>query len=410
MGRLLLLLVGLSLAVGIGILIHRDSGVLILAWEKWVIEMPLWLAGLGTLALTMACYVLVVGVYHLTQIGALFARFSRNRRVRRARDLTNRGLIAFAEGQWAGAERLLVQGAKDSETPLLNYLTAARAAQEQSAADRRDRYLRQAHDEVASADVAIGLSQAQLQLSGGQYQQCLATLAHLREIASDHRYILKLLMQVHRALGDWAALEKLLPELIRDRVVPPAELIVLEKQVYKSILEQHALSPQADAAVLKSLWQKIPTAVKNDTVVVSLYVKGLCLLQEDPEAETVLRLALQIQWQDDWVELYGLLQGACLQKQLSHAEGWLKEQSNNPTLLLTLGRLCLRSQLWGKAQRYFESSLGLSPRPETHAELARLLDRLGKAEQSAQHYRKGLLLAAPVISLPRENTNFTTTT
>ncbi len=410
MGRLLLLLLGLALSVGVGVLIHQDSGVIILAWEQWVIEMPLWLAVLMALGLVMVGYILIMGMYHLTKIGDFFSKLSKNRRIRRARDLTNRGLIAFAEGQWSAAERLLTQAAKDSETPLLNYLTAARAAQEQSAADRRDRYLRQAHDKVAGADVAIGLSQAQLQLTGGQYQQCLATLAHLRSIASDHRHVLKLMMQVHRSLEDWAALEKLLPELVRERILPPAELTTLEKQVFKSLLAQHACIADSDLGKLKSLWQKMPLEVKNDTTVVSLYIKGLRLLQEDAEAESVLRLALQTQWQDDWVELYGLLQGKCHQKQLAHAEGWLKEQSNNATLLLTLGRLCLRNQLWGKAQRYFESSLSLSPRPETHAELARLLDRLGKAEESAGHYRKGLLLAAPVINLPRESANFTSTT
>jgi HemY protein len=384
--------------------------VLILAWEQWLIEMPLWLAGLGTLALTMACYILILGGYHLTRIGDFFVRLGQSRRQRRARDLTNRGLIAFAEGQWANAEKGLVQGARDSETPLLNYLTAAKAAQEQSAVDRRDRYLRLAHDAVSNADVAIGLSQAQLQLSGGQYQQCLATLAHLRSIAPDHRHVLKLMMQVHQALNDWTALQKLLPELVRDRILPPVELTSLERQVYKGLLAQSIVKPSFEPSALKALWQKVPLEVKNDTVVVSMYVKALLQVNQEAEAENVLRSALKSQWQDDWVALYGQLQGACLQKQLQHAEGWLKEQANNPTLLLTLGRLCLKSQLWGKAQRYFESSLGLSPNPQTHAELARLLDRLGKAEESAQHYRKGLLLAAPVITLPRESASFTSTT
>ena len=402
MKRLLLFILSMGVATALGLLIHRDSGVVIISWEQWILEAPLWLAGLMLLLFSAIGALLVLGFVHISQLGAVFARMGRRRRGKRSRELTNRGLIAFAEGHWSQAERWLTLGAKGSEAPLLNYLTAARAAQELSATERRDRYLRQAHDQVKGAELAVGLSQAQLQLSGGQYQQCLATLEHLRTLASDHRYILKLMMQVHLALGDWNALESLLPEIIRERLLAPAKLTALEKQIYTRLFEKQLERPTQDAKKLMALWQRTPGPVKHDIVIVSLYVKALHQADQDKEAEAVLRSALRTQWQDDWIELYGLLHGGCLQKQLAHAEGWLKEQSNNPTLLLTLGRLCLRAQLWGKAQRYFESSIGLKAQPQTHAELARLLAKLGKVEESAEHYHKGLLVAAPVIPLLKE--------
>jgi HemY protein len=58
-------------------------------------------------------------------------------------------------------------------------------------------------------------------------------------------------------------------------------------------------------------------------------------------------------------------------RQLQTAEGWLKEHPADPSLLLTLGRLCLQTSLWGKARDYLESSLRLQRNPEACAELAR---------------------------------------
>ena len=73
------------------------------------------------------------------------------------------------------------------------------------------------------------------------------------------------------------------------------------------------------------------------------------------------------------------------------AEGWLKEQPNNTDLLLSLARLCKRSELWGKARDYLEAALKLESRSEIYAELAEVLGRLGEHDKSLQFYRQGLL-------------------
>ena len=73
----------------------------------------------------------------------------------------------------------------------------------------------------------------------------------------------------------------------------------------------------------------------------------------------------------------------------------------DPALLLTLGRLCLQNQLWGKARDYFETSLKLERHPETCAELARLLAGLGDTERSNQLFQEGLgMLDERLLALP----------
>jgi len=103
------------------------------------------------------------------------------------------------------------------------------------------------------------------------------------------------------------------------------------------------------------------------------------------------------------VNLYGRIPGDKADEQLIMAENWLKERPNNPQLMLALGRLSLRNELWGKAREYLEASLRLQRTRETAAELCRLNAHLGDYEQSVKLLRQGVLLenaGLPELPMP----------
>ena len=110
------------------------------------------------------------------------------------------------------------------------------------------------------------------------------------------------------------------------------------------------------------------------------------------EAEKCLRHQLKRDWSRRLVQLYGLLDIERANKALSWGESCLKEHASDPVLLLTLGRLSLRNELWGKARDYFESSYELERGPEVCAELGRLLAHLGEHELSYRCYEEGMML------------------
>ncbi len=114
------------------------------------------------------------------------------------------------------------------------------------------------------------------------------------------------------------------------------------------------------------------------------------------KAEMLLREILKKTWDDHLAILYGQAAGVDAHKQLAIAENWLKLRPNNAGLLLTLGRLCLRNQLWGKARTYLENSIELEPNAVAYAELANLLERIGERDLAANYYRQGLLNAIAV--------------
>ena len=77
---------------------------------------------------------------------------------------------------------------------------------------------------------------------------------------------------------------------------------------------------------------------------------------------------------------------------LKNAEAFLRERPEDPDLLLTVGRLSFRNQLWGKARSYLETSLSIRPAAETCEALGQLLQRIGDKDAAARAFQRGLAL------------------
>lgn len=389
MRRFIWILIILIVSVWLGLLIAKDPGLALFSYRQWSVEMPLWFAVLCFIGILFIGYFLM---HFLNRIDSAFYRFKNWRLLRRkhkAYSKTNRGLIELIEGHWKNAEYYLSEGIAESDAPLINYLALAKAAHERGDYDRRDAYLRKANAKTPHADVAIGLTQAQLQLNQGQFEQALATLGHLRQIAPRHAYVLKLLERLYIRLADWKNLLKLIPSLYRSRVITRDQSILLEKKAYQELLK--SLSTHHDEQALHALWYSIPRKLKKDPQIIYHYV---CLLHHKPadteEAYELINQTLKKTWDRDLVRFYGLLNTAYTSKQLAHAENWKKKYPNQAILLLTLGRLCVRCQLWGKARSYFEDSLKLEANAETYTEYGKLLEHLGDTSTAIQSYRDGL--------------------
>jgi len=382
----------LGVTIGFTLLAQRDPGYVLINYAGWSVESSL---SLFLLSLTIAFAVfylairLLSGTWHLPK---RLAYWQRQRRSIRSRLRTNRGLIALAEGNWARAERLLSRAAKASDTPLINYLGAARAAQKQDSELRRDQYLSQAYQSMPEAELAVGLTQADVQLSKGQTEQALATLRHLRSIAPKHAYVLYLLEKLYVKLQSWDDLNDLLPELRRYHVLETEELAALEIQIHLMRLE----APWESVERLQQCWHEMPKALHHSPQLIQSYAGQLKRLGAEEEAEKVLSGYLKKEWEPQLIRLYGQVKGANLNQQLNIAEHWLKEHEHHPELLLACGRLCLHDKLWGKARSYLEASLGMDARAETCCELGNLLHQLGEKEKASAYFRQGLELASGV--------------
>ncbi len=314
------------------------------------------------------------------------------KKAERVKNALVKGLIEMSEGRFEQAEKILIKNASASDTSLLNYLMAARSAQQLGDYNRRDEYLRLAHESMPSADIAIGLTQAELQLSHKQFEQALATLNHLSVVSPKHGYVKKLLARVYQQLGDWDSLGPVLKDVRKLKVLDESVLEEREIEAFCGMLKNSI--KQVDGEKTEKIWNDIPKRLKSNSELVRLYSSYLANQNKQDLAEALIRGKLNDEWNDELALMYSNLIVSDPTKQLESAEIWLRGQSRNAVFLLVLGKLCLGAKLWGKARSYFESSIGIEPSAEAYLKLAELLEsKMDEHEEAEKMYRFGLKIA-----------------
>lgn len=358
-----------------------DPGYVVISFRGYVVEMSVpVLAGLA-MALVFIVWLIRKIIVAPRRLGEAAGRY----RAARSGEKLTKGLIAVAEGNLARGEKMLARAASTSDSPLFNYLQAARAAHLQGHDDRRDEWLRLAFKETPEAANAVLLTQAEFQLDRGQHEQALATLRRVEEDSRNHAQALALLARLYYKLEDWDALAASLPRLRKNAQIK-AE--TLDKWTVR--IHREALNKAADIEVLDSTWKAIGRKHRADLGVLQAYYEGLMRVGRHDRAEKELAGALKSEWRGPLVRLFGLVESGDTTKQLKRAEGWLRQHADDPDLLLAAARLCLRNELWGKARSYLETVISLRPTPEAYREYGSLLNRLGEADAAAAAYREGL--------------------
>lgn len=394
----LFFLLAILIAALLGLAVAEHAGYVLIAWKGFRYESTLWVF----LAVIAGLWALLYGARLLLGLmgasGRVVNPWSRRNRARRAQQAARRGLLELAAGRWSHALRLLRHAAAQGQQPLVASLAAARAASELGEHAMADQLLEQARQDDPKAEVAVALVQAQLLSERGDARGALTSLQRVRERHPRHPRALRQQQQLYLQLEDWPALCELLPELRRQKLLSEEVLQELERRARSARLERAA---GEGLEALQQAWQQLPQAQRQVPALVACYADHLHRLGAEAEAEELLRVALKRQFDERLAYLYGLVQGADPARQLASAEAWLKANPEHAGLLLSLGRLALRNQLWGKARDYFERSLRLERSPESCAELARLLARLGELEASNRLLLEGLgRLGRPLPALP----------
>jgi len=391
MKRLLIILIVLLASVWLGAVIAIDPGYVLIVYRQWTIEAPLWIAAILLLTLFGMLYGLLRLWRNLRRLPHRLRVKSLMRKNFNSQRLTKQGLLLVTAGKMVAAEKKLIQGAASNSTPWLNYLVAAYAANIRQDLVKRDNYLQRANEVAPEAQVAIGLAQVYFYLQNQQWDQALALLNYLYSLAPQQILILQGLARVYVQFNDWKSLLKLLVLIRKYNIFTPEKINDLEVQAYKGLLIETA--QENNGTKLLQVWNQVPHAMQGMPEIAKACVKALTTMGNDAEAEKILNKILSKTWDQDLICIYGLLKSAKPELQLNIAENWLKAKPNDAVLLLALGRLAVKNQLWGKAKSYFEASLSFAPQPEAYQALGKLLDQLGETAAAKDCYIKGLELA-----------------
>ena len=363
-----------------------DPGYVALRFAGRLVEMS---AVTFALALIAAYFVVRLSIRLITARRSWKAA-QETRRRERARRSFAQGILELSEGNWEAAETTLTRHVREAENPAAHYLTAARAADLQGAADRREGYLQRALEVAPDRRAPALVMQAEVLLKHKQLQAALTTLEQLEATKEQNARGLLLLARVYRQLGDWQKLQALEPRLRSTRGITAAMADETVAQVHLDRLKD--AGSKCDLNELKAAWKETSRSLAKHPEIVVAYARASMACGDHEAAEAALRDCINKQWNESAVLAYGELETEPL-KTLDRAESWLSEHSEDSALLFTCAQLATRAELYGKARSFLETSIAIRPRLEAYQLLANLMEQLGERERSVKALNDALAFA-----------------
>ncbi|MDD1783532.1 tetratricopeptide repeat protein [Enterovibrio sp. ZSDZ35] len=390
--KILLLVIALIAGIVVGPELAGNQGYVLISAANQTIEMSLTTLIILVVFAFGAFFLLEAIIRKLFSLSSSTRGWFSGRKNKKARELTNNGMLKLLEGDWKQAEKLVVKGASNSDAPLLNYLAAAEAAQSRGDVDNRDKYLQQAND-VGSDSLATALTRAKLQYRQGQYEEALASLQGLVDANPRNTVLLVLLKDTYLQLQDWQALIRLLPSLKRAKAISDADANKLEQKAECGVMAHIASQKGSDG--LLAHWNGLSRAARQQTPLIACLVKQLITRQADSEAYVILRENLKKNPDEKLIGLLPELNLPDYHPAILKLQDLLRYNENNPITHSALGQLYFREGKWDEARQHFEKALDVRADVTDYAWLVDTLEKLNDSGTANSLSREALKLALP---------------
>lgn len=377
----LLLLFAAAVAVAIA---AAHPGYVLLAYPPYRAEISFNLFILLALAGFVLGYLLLRSLLHVLQLPAYVRRFRAGRAQKKGRAAMLAALTAYFEGRYALAEQSARRAIALGEQPALNTVLAARAAHALRHFEQRDAYLAQASGNSPGADTMRLLAQAEFELERHQPQSALAALRTLEDSGvRKHVGAMTLELKAQQQAHNWDAVLELAGQLEKRNAIHRVMAQRMREHAWLEKLRAGA----GDGHALRGLWKQMPPELRRGAAITAAAVRIFMRAGECALARQMLTESLNAEWNSELVELYGdCLEGSVV-AQIEQAEAWLGQHHDDAGLLLTLGRLCLHQELWGKAQSYLDASLSLQPTQQAYTALAQLAEKQQQPDAAFKYYQ-----------------------
>jgi HemY protein len=376
-------------AVALALLFRLDTGYVLFVAPPYRIELSqnafILIAILGFVAL----YALIRAAVRLSRLPEEVREGRRRRQFERFRNKQDAAVVALLEGRHGKARQFAEEALAIPLSSPVAALVGARAALETRDYAAAKAMLERPDAQATNLAVPRLMLEAELALERGQPADALARLSDLRREAGLHTAAQRLELRALTAAGRPAEIPPLVDQLVKRKVYDPQQGELLRATAHAEALAAFA----HDAAGLRAYWARVPESDRLQPKVARAAARSLLQSGGDREAADILAKSLERHWDSSLVLLYAECRAPDPTRQLETAERWLVTHNQDAALLLALGRLCERQQLWGKAQTYLEASLALDNHWRAHVVLGEMLAKLDRHDEANAHLAAALKLA-----------------
>jgi HemY protein len=378
-------------AIGLAVAARFNPGNVVLFYPPYRIDLSLNLFLLLTLASFLFVHFLLRAIDITREMPAKVAAYRRDKRDRESNRAMREALKALFEGRYGQAEKAVRRAAENPENASLAGLIAARAAHRMRNSERRDIWLSRVQPD-SGMKIARLMTTIELLVDDHQPEQALEAVQELNSTGARHIHALRLALKAHQRAGNWGEVLRLVRLLDKHNALHPTLSRRLRELAYEDMLANRS----HDAESIRRVWSTIPSYDRVQPFIAVHAARAFHARGLHEEAREVVEEALAAEWDDRLVRAYresAALEGSPeLLAQIERCEQWMSQRPTDPELALTLGSLCLRQKLWGKAQRHLEQALSdateSSLAREVHLKLAQMHEALGQDGEAAVHYRQ----------------------
>lgn len=378
-------------AIGLAVGARFNPGNVVFFYPPYRIDLSLNLFIALAIALFAVLYSVFSAIRTTQQLPGRVAAYRKEKREREGNRALRDALKALFEGRFGHAEKAAIRAAESPENAGLSALIAARAAHRMTQRERRNVWLAKAQEEPGLKTARL-MTSIELLIDGHEEENALEAIKELNSTGTRHIHALRLALKANQRGKNWPEVLRLVRLLDKRNALHPALSRRLRELAYEDLLSKQAHDPDS----LRRTWEGIPSEDRAQPFVAERAARAFKSKGMHDEAREVVEKALAVEWDDRLIRAYrdsAAGEGSpALLAQIERCEQWTQTRPNDPELALTLGRLCLRQRLWGKAQRYLEQALSHASDADTvreaHLMLAQLHEALSQPEQASAHYRQ----------------------
>lgn len=373
----------LALAIGVSLLASYNQGYVLIVRPPYRINISFNLL-LVLIALSfVSLHIILRLMQYIRRIPASVRAYKEQQYIKSSYASLVEALTALAEGRYQSAEQTASKHLNQIKDSPLNALIAARASHKLKRKNQRDYYFAEAERIAPNAMLACLLAQAEAELDDRQFSKVLAIAQKIDKVHPQHPPALKLALKAQIRLNQWEQVLITVGYLEKNNEIESWYAREVRQSAHSASMQRYA----NDLSSLTNYWKKLSAEDRMNPAICEVAASAFISAGGGDQAAEIIGMALTKKWDNRLSGLFGDCITTNPQKQIQQAEFWLITHENDANLLRSLGDMCLRQGLWGKAQSYLEASISVEPSALAHATLAMLFEKLENNELAQQHYK-----------------------
>ena len=380
------------IAVALATVGRFDAGQVVFVYPPYRVDVSLNLFIVGVVVAFLLLYAILRFVRNVVTMPRRVAAYRARMRTEKANAALRDAVGNLYAGLFSRAEKAARDSLAEEKNQGAAGLIAASAAHRLHEYARRDEWLGQVEDpELQEARL---MATADMRADGRDADGALAALTEMRTQGGRRIHAQQIALRAQQQLKNWSEVLKLVKTLEKREALHPAVAVRLRQLAAENLLRDR----RHNADALLELWHALSPVERHSPRLADCAAELLIALDRQNDARKIVEEALAQNWDARLLRRYPDTSGSDALPLIQKAEAWRKDRPEDGDLLFALGRLCLKQQLWGKAQSFLEAALKSADatrneplKIRSHRALARLHEQLGDSGKAANHYRESAL-------------------